>query len=96
MKKFENLESALKKIEILETKIKRRNLQIIHFEAAKKAFEKRAVQAPRNKVDLEWLMKAKDYVNFHEKRAIRAKYWLKKYKDMLAELKSKIDRGGIV
>lgn len=91
MKNNQDIEPILKKIEVLEMKIKRKNLQLIHFEAAKEAFEKRAVQAPKNKADLEWLMEAKEYLDFHAKRAIRAKYWLEQFKRMLAELKSKID-----
>jgi hypothetical protein len=87
-------ESIYKKIEALEKKIKRKTLQIIHFEAAREAFEKRAAKEPAGKPDIDWLIKGMDYVNFHAKRALKAKYRLNRYNRSLAALKAEIDRPG--
>ena len=94
MNQHNETESIFKKIEALEKKIKRKTLQIIHFEAAREAFEKRAAKEPVGKPDIDWLIKGMDYVNFHAKRALKAKYMLSQYTRSLAKLKAEIDRPG--
>lgn len=94
MTQHNETESIYKKIEALEKKIKRKTLQIIHFEAARGAYEKRAAKEPAGKPGLDWLIKGMDYVNFHAKRALKAKYRINQYNRSLAELKAEIDRTG--